>query len=61
MVEKMTSQHIQPAKPLSIEQVVARAQTFDYNPNIPLRHWLRSAGTLLKEVSIKCVNHMPRG
>ena len=39
-----------PAKPLSIEQVAARAQSFDYNPNIALRHWLRSAGTLLKEV-----------
>ena len=38
------------AVPLSIEQLVARAQSFDYNPNIALRHWLRSAATLLKEV-----------
>lgn len=35
--------------PLNVEQIVQRAQNFDYNPLIPLRYWLRTATTLLKE------------
>ena len=50
MAENGTSPRGRAVKPLSIEQVAAKAQNFDYNPNIALRHWLRSAGTLLKEV-----------
>ncbi len=37
-------------RPLSVEQIVNKAQNFDYNPLIPLKYWLRTAGTLLKEV-----------
>ena len=36
--------------PLNVEQIVKKAQNFDYNPLIPLKYWLRTAGTLLKEV-----------
>ena len=39
-----------PSRPLNVEQIVKKAQNFDYNPLIPLRYWLRTAGTLLKEV-----------
>ena len=37
-------------KPSSVEQIVKRAQQIDYKPLVPLRYWLRSAKTLLKEV-----------
>lgn len=36
--------------PLSIKEIAAKATRFDYNPLIPLRYWLRTADTLLKEV-----------
>lgn len=35
---------------MSVEQIVQKAQNFDYNPLIPLKYWLRTASTLLKEV-----------
>lgn len=38
------------SRPMSVEQIVKEAQNFDYNPFIPLRYWLRTAGSLLKEV-----------
>lgn len=38
------------SRPLSVEQIVEIAQSFDYNPLIPLKYWLRTATTLLKEV-----------
>ena len=39
-----------PPDPLSVEQIVKSAQSYDYNPQIPLKYWLRTASTLLKEV-----------
>ncbi|KZF24680.1 hypothetical protein L228DRAFT_237585 [Xylona heveae TC161] len=39
-------------RPMSVEQLVKAAQDFDYNPLIPLRYWLRTADTLLKEARI---------
>ncbi|KAF6235670.1 hypothetical protein HO173_006353 [Letharia columbiana] len=41
-----------PSRPLNVEQIVKKAQNFDYNPLIPLKYWLRTAGTLLKEAEI---------
>lgn len=38
------------SQPMNVEQIVKEAQNFDYNPHIPLKYWLRTAGTLLKEV-----------
>ena len=38
------------SRPLSVQQIVEKAQSFDYNPLIPLKYWLRTANTLLKEV-----------
>lgn len=39
------------SRPMNVEQVVKKAQNFEYNPLIPLKYWLRTAGTLLKEVT----------
>ena len=35
---------------MNVEKIVEEAQNFEFNPLIPLKHWLRSANTLLKEV-----------
>ena len=40
------------SQPMNVEQIVLKAQNYDYNPLIPLKYWLRTAGTLLKEVTI---------
>ncbi len=40
------------SKPMNVEQIVKKAQDFDYNPLIPLKYWLRTADTLLKEVCL---------
>ena len=40
------------SRPMNVEQVVLKAQNYDYNPLIPLKYWLRTAGTLLKEVTV---------
>ena len=47
-----------PPDPLSVEQIVTSAQSYDYNPHIPLKYWLRTASTLLKEVwpASKCAD-----
>lgn len=39
--------------PLSIAEIAARAQDFEYNPYIKLKVWLRTAELLLREV---CLN-----
>ena len=45
-----TAEEIGPSRPLNVEQIVKKAENFDYNPLIPLKYWVRTAGTLLKEV-----------
>lgn len=47
-----TTEETGPSRPLNVEQIVKKAENFDYNPLIPLKYWLRSAGTLLKEVPV---------
>ena len=49
-MDSRTSEETAPSRPLNVEQIVKKAQNFDYNPLIPLKYWLRTAGTLLKEV-----------
>lgn len=39
--------------PLSIEQIAKRASEYDFDPLVPLRYWLRSATSLVKEVSTR--------
>lgn len=47
-----TAEETGPSRPLNVEQIVKKAQNFDYNPLIPLKYWLRTAGILLKEAEI---------
>ena len=42
-------------RPMNVEQIVGEAQNFQFNPLIPLKYWLRTASTLLKEV---CICHI---
>lgn len=37
---------------MSITEITGKAIEFDYNPLVPLRYWLRTAETLLKEATI---------
>ena len=49
-MDSRTNEETASSRPLNVEQIVKKAQNFDYNPLIPLKYWLRTAGTLLKEV-----------
>lgn len=37
--------------PLSVKEIADKALSFEYNHLIPLRYWLRTADTILKQVS----------
>ena len=39
-------------KVMNVEQIVREAENVEYNPLIPFKYWLRSAGTILKEAQI---------
>jgi hypothetical protein len=45
----MTSTRVSSA-PHNVEQITRLAQDYEYNPLIPLKYWLRTANTLVKEV-----------
>jgi STAM-binding protein len=36
--------------PLSVAEVTAEAGNFEYDPDVPLRYWIRTADVLLKQV-----------
>jgi STAM-binding protein len=38
--------------PMSVKDISAKAEDFDFNPSIALKYWLRTADTLLREVSV---------
>jgi len=40
---------------MSVKEIAGKAQDFDFNPFIPLRYWIRTADTLLREVSFAAV------
>lgn len=44
-----------PPRPMNVEQIVKKARSYEYNPLIALKYWLRTAGTLLKEVRVWAV------
>ena len=46
----MASNHAEEVMPMSIAEIAARAQDFEFNPFIKLKVWLRTAELLLKEV-----------
>lgn len=37
--------------PQSVEKITRIAQDYEYNAAVPLRYWLRTAATLVREVS----------
>ncbi|KAI1826273.1 hypothetical protein F4861DRAFT_100308 [Xylaria intraflava] len=39
-------------RPLSVKEISERAQAFEWNINIPFRHWLRTAQTLQQEAAM---------
>lgn len=39
-----------PDRPLSVKEISDEANHFTYNNVIPLKHWLRAADTLFREV-----------
>ena len=41
------------AAPLSVADITRQAEDFEYNPHVPLRYWLRTSETLLKEVGAR--------
>lgn len=38
-------------EPLDVAGIVKEAGNFEYNPNIPLRYWLRTADAIQKQVT----------
>ncbi|KAJ3567880.1 hypothetical protein NPX13_g6615 [Xylaria arbuscula] len=41
-----------PGRPLSVKEISERAQNFEWNVNIPFKHWLRTAQTLQQEADM---------
>lgn len=37
-------------RPMSVKEIVSKAQAFEFNPHIALKYWLRTADSLLREV-----------
>ena len=46
----MAGSTFQVLKPMTVKEISAKAQDFDFNPFIALKYWLRTADTLLREV-----------
>ncbi|KAJ3488278.1 hypothetical protein NLG97_g6225 [Lecanicillium saksenae] len=46
-----TASAMRPGRPPSIQELVAQAENFAFNVNIPLRHWIRTAETLCQEAA----------
>ncbi|KAE8445549.1 hypothetical protein EG329_013313 [Mollisiaceae sp. DMI_Dod_QoI] len=43
---------LQIAKPMSVKEIAAKADDFEFNPFIAMKYWLRTADTLLREAQI---------
>jgi STAM-binding protein len=46
----MADSTFQIERPMSIKEITAKAQDFDFNAFIAPKYWLRTAETLLREV-----------
>lgn len=44
-----------PARPQTVKELVAQAENFTFNINIPLKHWIRAAETLYQEVCLEAL------
>lgn len=54
----MASNAIGGTAPQSVEHITRIAQNYEYNSSVPLRYWLRTAATLLREVGYTCCLHV---
>jgi STAM-binding protein len=41
----------QTVRPMSVKEIVVKAQEFDFDPHIALKYWFRTADSLLSQVS----------
>jgi STAM-binding protein len=41
---------MRPTRPQTVKELVAQAENFKFNTNIPVKHWIRAAETLYQEV-----------
>ncbi|KAF5017297.1 hypothetical protein F66182_10795 [Fusarium sp. NRRL 66182] len=41
---------MRPSRPQTVKELVAQAENFNFNTNIPVKHWTRAAETLYQEV-----------
>lgn len=48
----MAGSSLQSSKPMSVKEISAKANDFEFNPYIALKYWLRTADTLLREVCL---------
>ncbi|EKD17698.1 uncharacterized protein L3040_003580 [Drepanopeziza brunnea f. sp. 'multigermtubi'] len=48
----MAGSTFQVSKPMTVKDIAARGQDFDFNPLIPFKYWVRTADTLLREAQI---------
>ncbi|KAL2071977.1 hypothetical protein VTL71DRAFT_11320 [Oculimacula yallundae] len=48
----MAGSSFQISKPMSVREISAKAQDFEFNPYVAIKFWLRSADTLLREAQI---------
>ncbi|KAF7563450.1 hypothetical protein G7046_g690 [Stylonectria norvegica] len=42
---------MRPSRPQTVKEIVAQAESFTFNTNIPVKHWTRAAETLYQEAS----------
>ncbi|KAK2591547.1 hypothetical protein QQS21_010767 [Conoideocrella luteorostrata] len=45
------SSAIRPSRPQSVKELVSQAENFNFNTNIPFKHWTRAAETLYQEAA----------
>lgn len=43
---------VQLSRPMSVKEISAKAEDFDFDTSIALKYWLRTADTLLREVCL---------
>lgn len=48
----MNHSQTMPDRPMSIAEISEEASKFVYNNNISLKHWVRAAASLLKQVCL---------
>ncbi|KKK12086.1 hypothetical protein P175DRAFT_0535840 [Aspergillus ochraceoroseus IBT 24754] len=52
MASQLSSPASGPSPPQSVEKITRLAQDYEYNPLVPLRYWLRTAATIVREARI---------